>query len=670
MDMSDKAGHAAGLREAPPRGRSLFGRIVWSWAAFFRWSAATIVALLMIALLWLYFLDWNTMRGPLARYASHRLGREVHIAGNLEVRLFSFTPSMSVHGVRVANPAWVGQPLAADIGDFSVSVRLMPLLYGKLILPSVEFDDPNILVVRDKQGRTNWDFRGSAQGQKIPPIQRFVVRNGQLRIDDRLRRMVFAGMVSSNERAGGGDHAFELTGEGTLNGNKFVADIHGGALINVDESKPYHFAADVRSGTTHAVADGAFPRPFHLGQFWAATTFSGPTMADLYYLTGLAFPNTPPYRLSGTLTRDGSLFHFADIKGLVGSSDMHGDVTAQTADTPTFVRAQLTSRQLNFDDLGPLIGAPPPGAARKGSAAASTRVLPDAPLYVERIRQMNADVQYDAATIKSQDFPLRDLHLHVVLNNGVMTLDPITFDFTRGKLNASLKVDARKDVAVSDLDARLSNIRLEQFVHGNPPAVEGLLAARAQMHTVGNSVRKAAATANGALTFVVPSGKVRKSFAELTGIDLLNGLGLLLTNDKSDTGLRCAVARFDARDGVMTARQFTIDTDPVLINGSGTINLRDESLNLAITGKPKEFRIGRLRAPISIGGSLGSPSVGVKAGPALAQGGIAAALGVLNPFAALLAFVDPGLAKDANCVALSENARKGPAPVKTPSRRR
>jgi hypothetical protein len=39
-------------------------------------------------------------------------------------------------------------------------------------------------------------------------------------------------------------------------------------------------------------------------------------------------------------------------------------------------------------------------------------------------------------------------------------------------------------------------------------------------------------------------------------------------------------------------------------------------------------------------------------------------LGFITPPAALLAFVDPGLEKDANCVALTQQASRGPAPVK------
>ena len=55
---------------------------------------------------------------------------------------------------------------------------------------------------------------------------------------------------------------------------------------------------------------------------------------------------------------------------------------------------------------------------------------------------------------------------------------------------------------------------------------------------------------------------------------------------------------------------------------------------------------------------LTSPKIDVDRGAVAAQVGVGGLLGALiNPFAALAAFVDPGLAKDANCGALISSAR-------------
>jgi hypothetical protein len=48
----------------------------------------------------------------------------------------------------------------------------------------------------------------------------------------------------------------------------------------------------------------------------------------------------------------------------------------------------------------------------------------------------------------------------------------------------------------------------------------------------------------------------------------------------------------------------------------------------------------------------------------IAQGAIGAGLALLSPIASILAFIDPGLAKDANCAGLLADAKSQGAPVK------
>ena len=97
------------------------------------------------------------------------------------------------------------------------------------------------------------------------------------------------------------------------------------------------------------------------------------------------------------------------------------------------LRGSLTSRVLDFDDLGALFGG---GKMATRQAAA---LLPDTALHTERLRQMDADVDYAADAIRSQDFPLRGLVTHISLENGVLDLKPLAFGFTQGKLSGSLQ---------------------------------------------------------------------------------------------------------------------------------------------------------------------------------------------------------------------------------------
>jgi hypothetical protein len=99
----------------------------------------------------------------------------------------------------------------------------------------------------------------------------------------------------------------------------------------------------------------------------------------------------------------------------------------------------------------------------------------------------------------------------------------------------------------------------------------------------------------------------------------------------------------------------------VLAQGKGTINLRDETLDLSLSGKPKHVSLLRIAAPITLKGRLDDPKPGVDIVKALPQLGVSAALGVFAaPAAAILPFIVGGGAKDANCAALLAEADGAP----------
>jgi uncharacterized protein involved in outer membrane biogenesis len=637
----------------------------FTWHGFFKWTGVTILAFLIAIIVTLYFLDWNQMRGPLGRYLSERSGREVRIEGNLGVKLFTWQPIIDVGGLYIGNPSWLasgkdGRPQAARINHSRVEVRLVPLIFGNLILPLVRFDQPDVLLVRDASGRTNWDGDSkSTSALKLPPIQRFIINDGKVVIEDDVRKLRFTGTVTSQESRGGGNAAFTLTGDGTLNRNKFLADVTGGPLLNIDASRPYNFNADVRAGQTHAIVSGAITQPFHFDRFTANINVTGPTLSDLYFLTGLVLPNTPPYRVQVAVAREGNMYRLNDINGMLGSTDIAGNLSVDVSREIPLLAGKVASRVLQFEDLGAVIGS------GKNAPVPTKFLLPETPFNTERLRQTNAEVGYSAQSIRSRDFPLTSLDTHVSLQGGVLNLKPLAFGFTQGKLTGSLKIDARKPVAVTSIDARLVDLKAENFIKGTDKPIQGTLEARAVLTGTGNSAHDAASTANGTFTAVVPTGGMRRSLAEWTGVDVLTALSLNLSGDNSNAQLRCAVASFTAKDGLLTSQRFLIDTDPVRIEGGGFINMKQETLNLRIQGKPKNFQLVRLRAPITVQGRWEAPVVGIEAGGVIAQGGIAAALGFLSPLASILAFIDPGMAEDANCRPLLAEAQAKGAPVKT-----
>jgi len=87
---------------------------------------------------------------------------------------------------------------------------------------------------------------------------------------------------------------------------------------------------------------------------------------------------------------------------------------------------------------------------------------------------------------------------------------------------------------------------------------------------------------------------------------------------------------------------------------------------------PKDFSPLTLRTPLRVGGSLGSPQVSVEAGPVGAKVAAAILLGLLNPLAALLPFIDIGDSAEAgrnasSCQSLMQRSQRK-LPTATPIR--
>jgi len=126
------------------------------------------------------------------------------------------------------------------------------------------------------------------------------------------------------------------------------------------------------------------------------------------------------------------------------------------------------------------------------------------------------------------------------------------------------------------------------------------------------------------------------------------------------------VAEFRAHDGVLTAQRLLIDTGAVQAQGKGTIDLRNETFNLALSGKPKHLRLIRVAAPITLTGRLDQPKLGIDFAKAAPQLGAAAVLGAtVSPLAAILPFISLGGTKDADCSALLAEAAADGAPVRS-----
>jgi AsmA protein len=177
------------------------------------------------------------------------------------------------------------------------------------------------------------------------------------------------------------------------------------------------------------------------------------------------------------------------------------------------------------------------------------------------------------------------------------------------------------------------------------------------------------ATSNGRAGLLVANGEISELLMQQMGLHLIEILQLKLTGDRR-IKLRCGVADFAVKAGVMEANALILDTDVTTVLGRGSVDLGHETLDLTLAPKTRRFSPVALRGPIYVRGTFSNPKVELDLPRIAARGAGALLLGLVNPLLVLLPLIEPGPGVDPECARLVQDVRKivphapaGTAPV-------
>ncbi len=405
-------------------------------------------------------------------------------------------------------------------------------------------------------------------------------------------------------------------------------------------------------GDTRVAARGTVKDPKALKALDLALDLRGADLQQLYTITGVPFPSTPPYSVSGTLRFADNVWTLRGFDGQVGRSDLSGDFVVDVTGEKPFVRAQLTSRRMDMTDLGGFIGhdyhAPDPEP---------DKLLPHSPFGLEKLNAANVDLQLTGRSFRNERLPLHHLAAHLKLDHGKLTIDPLKFDAAGGAIGARVTMDARRRPIRTIADVDVHGIRLAKIAPAMKQSIAtaGAIDGRARLAMSGNSFGAMLGSANGTLVLAMDRGTISDLVLRLADLDVAHAVTVMAQGDRK-IPVRCVVADFAAEDGVFRPRTLVLDSEHTVIRGEGSVDVDTEQLALRLTAEPKDGSVFALRGPIRIDGTLKEPAVHPELGQAIARTAAAIALGVIAPPAAILPFLQPGKPQDVNCESLIERA--------------
>jgi len=623
-----------------------------------RWLGVSgLLVIAAVGLLW-WAWDWNWFRPLVEARLSAALGRPVTI-DRVELHPGRMTV-LSLFGVTAGDTPGFQEEKSARIGRVIVSFDAETWLRTRrVVLPSIEIDHPNLEFEQNASGKSNWDLSGSPSSAP-PEIGNLQIHDGTVHVHmDKERANATVTISTQGE-------TLVIGGNGSYAGQPIAVRATGGAILALRKAgEPYPIDLQLDNGPTRITLKGHIDDPLALKGADVNLVLSGPDMALLLPLTGIATPQTPPYNIGGHLDFQNRHVRFTGINGRVGSSDLSGDIEVDPSGERPTLTANLLSHRVDMQDLGGFIGSTPGRTTTPGQspsqveevkrAEADPKLLPTRSISIPKVLTADVHLTYRGEKILGKDVPFDAITAKLDIDAGRIRVSQLRLAIDRGALSGS--IDLKPDGKEFDADANLTadNVDISRLLaSAGLGSGRGVLDGTAQLRGKGSSMSTILAHGDGGIRAVMPmGGDINSLLVDLSGVEvgpaLLAAIGL-----PNKEAIQCMVLDFALQQGVLASRTLEIDTTDHLISGGGRIDLSRELVEMTVRTDPKHFTIGKLATPIVISG----PFKHLQFAPdkeLLIRGGVAAGLGVLFPPAALLPTIQFGVGDKSPCA-----ERKGP----------
>ena len=345
----------------------------------------------------------------------------------------------------------------------------------------------------------------------------------------------------------------------------------------------------------------------------------------------LGLPLTGPLSVSGKIADTGpQRYGFTGLAVTAEGSDIGGDGALSLAGAKPAASAELSSTMIDLGKIMPALKshrarggpqAPSPGSpSPPGKPAGDGRVFPADPLPLSFLNAMDADLRYRAAAIRMPDGPeFHDTTVQMSLHEGALSVQPLTSTIGNGQMTGALSLENKSDAMA--LKLALKNVSLEEIdreVPGEHLVDGGLTNADLDVRGAGSSVRALMGSLNGTLFLGIGPGTFKARYTDMLGLGGLTDVVGKSLPKLERTTLHCLVARFDVSNGLAKSRVLLGDTGRLTLDGSGTINLKTEELDIGLDTHTKVTNLLSLMPPIHVGGTLASPDFEPDVGQAAA----------------------------------------------------
>ncbi|MDY0968752.1 MULTISPECIES: AsmA family protein [Sphingomonas] len=564
-------------------------------------TGIVVAGVLVLGLIVLAAFPWGSLKGVIQRQLTARFGRPVTIGGIERVDTFGFNPTIRITDVRIPQAEWAGTGDFVRLREAEATFSGLALLKGAFGPRDVKARGLRLVLVRDRNGRTNWERPGKPKGGgSSTDLDGLTISDSVIAYrDDKQDRFVTARFTADPVRG------IRAAGNGTIRGAAVRIAVAGPSVERF-RGKPWPFTASIDGDALSITAKGRMDHPLDTDAMELDVTARATDLKLIDAVIEAGLFRTQPVSFSAHVRHDQPKWTVTQLKGVVGRSDFTGHVSVDKQDGRTKVDGAIVSRRFDFGDL-----ASDEGKA-KGAAlerAIGPRLVPNTRIDIGKIDTTDARMAFRIKRIVSAKgaSPILSARGVLAIDHQLLTLSDLDARLPHGRVEGKLTVDQRGDrkVPMVNINLRLRGSSVQDLAGGGGE-FSGNVSARARLRGPGTTIRAAVGNANGTIGFVARDGQLPQGIAAALGFDAARAL---LAKDGERAGLRCVVLKLDVTRGHGRIDPMIVDTTASLLRGQGSVVFPGETLNIRLTGTPKQHALLRVPGSAYMTGTIERPAV-------------------------------------------------------------
>ncbi|MCG6908989.1 MAG: AsmA family protein [Deltaproteobacteria bacterium] len=348
-----------------------------------------------------------------------------------------------------------------------------------------------------------------------------------------------------------------------------------------------------------------------------------------------------------------------------GDSDLSGSGVLDLSDKRPALQGRFSSGKMNLrpfqKKMKRATTATAPSAAPPESEG---RVFSSKPFDLAFLHRMDAEVAYEGRELLFSNFVFNNLNLDLKLENGALAVDPLNFDAGGGNAIAAVFLQADQRPPGIDIHLTVSGFDAGPMLRqlGRESTLEGKLDARLHLNGSGDSPAALMGGLNGDVRLTIHDGRIQNKYLALLErylgsnvLDLINPFQRQPDYDK----INCLISTNVITDGHADCK-LVLDTEQTALAAAGTIDLKNEALNIGIKPSPKKgfgeehlghisFSLRELSRPFGLGGTLARPQLILDPSRTIVTAGKFAGAVFLGPVGLALFFSDISLGEKNIC---------------------